>query len=287
MPRGDVSVLDNGYRRACEIEDLLDVPYWMADVTDRGAIFRALRALRPKTVFHLAGIHFIPECNAAPDRTLRVNTEGTLNLLQACACSGVEQFLLASTGAVYGDSPRKLTEASPIAPVDIYGWSKLFAEQLCRSHSAEMSVIVARLFNTYGPRETNLHIIPEILRQLNDSDELLLGNTSSRRDYLYVADCASALVRLSQLPEPGSRTVNVSSGQHASVKELVALLSELLNRPLSIRIDPSRLRRADKQMQTADISTLTSLLDWRPSTTLKEGLAQLLEFEPIFALLTQ
>ncbi len=278
----EVVILDNRNRVAPRIEDLARVPVHQCDITRAPEVGRVLEEVRPQVVYHLAAIHFIPECNADPERTLRVNVEGSLALARACARVGVEHLVLASSGAVYADSPEPLDEEAPVAPADIYGWSKLFAENLCRWLAAGqgLRVSICRLFNAYGPRETNAHIIPEIIEQLRGGgDELHLGNTSTRRDYIHVSDMAQALIRLGRRPPRSLRVVNVASGDHASVDELIELIGRLLQRPLRKITDPKRFRPADKQVQVADISTLENITGWRPRWRLRRGLEHLLRFE--------
>src|SRR5580658_7397717 len=250
------AILDNRNRVAPKIEDLCDVPVREVNLVDHDEVAAALKELKPRVVFHMAAIHYIPECNANPERTQRVNVEGTLSLLRACSAAGVEHLLLASSGAVYADSPDALTEQSPALQVDIYGWTKLHAEQLCAWHASMegLPVTLCRLFNNYGPRETNAHIIPEIIGQLRKSDTLHLGNISPRRDYIHTSDTARALRALAAVPPPrgGVRVVNVASGQHCSVEELILLMGRQLHRKLEVSHDPARFRKADKLVQVAD-----------------------------------
>ncbi|MEY4201230.1 MAG: hypothetical protein RLZZ265_2970 [Verrucomicrobiota bacterium] len=276
-----VVILDNRRRVAPRIADLVQVPVIEVDLTQAAAAQQAFAGLRPENVFHLAAIHYIPECNTHPDHALRVNVEATQNVLDAAIAAGARHVLTASTGAIYADSPQALAEESLVAPVDIYGWSKVFAEELARwrARRGETRVTVCRFFNNYGPRETNRHIIPEIIDQLRTSDVLRLGTTNTRRDYIHTRDNAEALVRLADLPPERERTVNIGTGVDASVDELVALLAELLNRPLRITHDPARVRPVDKLVQRADITRLIQLTGWRPQVNLRDGLAELLRFE--------
>lgn len=278
----DAVILDNGSRRAERIEDLASLPVLDVDVTDHERVRTVVRDIRPDVVVHLAAMHYIPDCNANPMKTLHLNLEATLNLVRACSDAGVSHFLLASSGAVYADSPDPLSETSPVEPSDIYAWSKFFAEELCLWHAATegLKITLCRIFNTYGPRETNPHIIPEIIRQLRQKpDELLLGKITTVRDLIYVSDTAEALIRLGRLVPDAPRTVNVSSAVHATMKEVVEIMGSLLGRPLPIRPDPARLRKIDKNIQRADISRLQQLTGWRPGTDLRTGLRHLLEFE--------
>lgn len=280
-PEGNVAILDNGSRMAPRIEDLAEVPAYRVDLTDHGQVRQVFAELKPRVVYHLAAMHYIPECNQAPERTLRINVESTLGILESARQAGVEHVLVASSGAVYADHPEPLTELSEVAPVDIYGWSKFFSEQLCRwfAGSGGPRITVLRLFNNYGPRETNAHIIPEIIGQLRRGPVLRLGNIKPRRDYIHTADTAKALRLLGRRVPEGITTVNVGSGSDASVEDLIALMGELLGQRIRVETDANRFRKADKLIQVADIGQLEALTGWRPAIGLREGLADLLRFE--------
>lgn len=281
----DVAILDNRNRVAPRIDDIRDVPVHEVDIRNCDDVKALLIKVRPQRVFHLAAIHYIPECNANPEATIRVNVEGTLGLLRACVEAGVEHVLYASSGAVYADSPEALVERSPIDPVDIYGLSKQFGEQLCcwQASQAGMPVTACRFFNNYGPRETNDHIIPEIIKQLRCGDELQLGNTTTVRDYVHTSDTAEALRRLADVPPTLFRAINIAGGQSATVDELVSLLGGLLDRPLRVTTDTKRFRKADKQVQIANIDMLQRLTGWSPDRSLVDGLRDLLQFEGLLS----
>ncbi len=279
--KGEVCVLDNGHRTAQNIEDLQNVQVTEVDVTDPIAVSKAIRALAPDVVIHLAAIHFIPECNANPALTMRVNVEGTLSVLLACVESQVKHFVFASSGAVYADSEKALSEQDPVDPIDIYGISKKMAEDLCQwvGKSHQLPITIMRLFNVYGPRETNAHIIPEILGQLKKGNVLRLGNTKPVRDYIFVSDMASAIEKITGRIPSGVEIFNLSSGYSASVDELVAALEKILSRKIELETDPQRFRKADKQIQKADIGKITRAIDWLPAFDIENGLRKLLAYE--------
>jgi UDP-glucose 4-epimerase len=280
-----VAILDNRSRVAPRIDDLAHIPIYHADITLAAEVNQVLEEVKPVVVYHLAAIHYIPECNAKPEKTLRVNVEATLGMMRACSKAQVEHLVHASSGAVYADSPAPLSEESPAAPVDIYGWSKWFAEELGRWHNRQhrLPITLCRLFNNYGPRETNAHIIPEIMAQLRSGNELRLGNITPTRDYIHTADTAHALNLLGRLRPQDAVAVNVATGQGASVEDLIAIMGELLGRELKVVTDRSRFRLADKQVQVADVRKLESLTGWRPTRELRAGLADLLRFEGLLA----
>jgi UDP-glucose 4-epimerase len=279
----EILIVDNKNRMAPQIEDLADIKTEEVDLTDRVRISDLFKELKPEIVFHLAAIHYIPECNENPERTLRVNVEGTESILRAASGAGVGKVIFASSGAVYADSAEALSESSTIGPVDIYGWSKLFGEQLCQLNYNlhEMSIVVARLFNNYGPRETNPHIIPEIIQQLRSSDTLKLGNISTVRDYIHTEDCAESLVRLAQAHTTGISTVNVANGIGYTVQQVIELISKITGRSIQVNLESRRLRKFDKRIQVANIDRLIKLTNWRPEKTVEKGMENLLRFEKL------
>ena len=277
----EVVIFDNRNRIAPRIEDLLNVPVHNVDVADSARVRVLMQEVRPDYVVHLAAIHFIPECNANPELTLRVNVEGTLSVLRAAQAAGSKKVLAISSGAVYADSSAPLAEDSVVAPVDIYGHSKKMAEDVAEWFhlNTGLPIVMVRLFNVYGPRETNAHIIPEIINQLRTSSTLQLGNISPRRDFIFTEDVAGGLGRLAQAETPPFVRVNLASGSHASVEELINHMGRLLGKDIRVETDASRFRKADKATQLSDVSLLERLTNWRPVVQVEEGLRRLLRFE--------
>ncbi|MDB5258756.1 MAG: NAD-dependent epimerase/dehydratase [Chitinophagaceae bacterium] len=278
----EVAIIDNENRIAPQIEDIRDVPHYKIDITDVKSVNETMALLKPTRVFHLAAIHYIPECNAQPERTLRINVEGTLSVLNAAVKFGCKHFILASTGAVYHDTPEPLKEEAKIAPVDVYGWSKWFAEELCRWQDTSIRITICRLFNNIGLRETNAHIVPEIISQLRSGNRVLeLGNITPVRDYISTRDTATAMITLGQSEHSGTEVYNIATGKGASVKELIQELSKILKQDIQVKTDPHRFRKADKEVQLADISKLKEKLNWEPKHSMKEVLMELMKFEKL------
>lgn len=248
-----------------------------ADIRDTDALARCFAVHRPRTVFHLAAIHFIPACNADPRRAIDVNVTGTQALLDACAAVGsVESVTLASSAAVYAASDTPLHEESALGPVDIYGHTKLWNEQQAAlfHRRTGIAVGVARLFNQFGPGETNAHLIPAIIEQARAGGPLRLGNLASRRDYLSTDDAARGLIALAEAcREHGSLTCNFGSERAVDGWQLVRLIEQLHGSPLVVEQDPDRMRPADTPILLSDCTRAHELLGWRAETTLEEGLA--------------
>jgi UDP-glucose 4-epimerase len=232
-------------------------------------------------VFHLAAIHFIPACASDPVGTLETNVIGTQNLIDACSTVDTNpRIIFTSTADVYRPTSDALHEDAMIGPASVYGVSKLAAEGLLRQAERDglCELVVCRLFNLFGPGETNPHVIPEIIRQLRLGDVLQLGNTTPRRDFVYTADAAVVLESLA-VAAPSGSCVNVGSGTAYSVDDLVQEIASILDRSITIRSDASRWRKSDRPLLQCDNRLLRELVPDALPTSLRQGLVELLVSE--------
>jgi UDP-glucose 4-epimerase len=254
----------------------------VGDILDEADFRAAVARVRPDRVFHLAALHYIPDCNAHPSETLRTNVEGTEIVVRVCAEAEVPRFVFASTAAVYPALPTPLSEAeTPPGPLDIYGHSKRFGEELIAWTQARSRTrfVAARLFNAYGPRETSPHLIPAVLKQIVEgADTIRVGNLEPRRDYVHVDDIAEALARLGEIalePAGPPLVVNVCTGRDYSVRDVVQALAHAAGRPLAIEPDPTRMRASDRPRLLGDPTRLRGLVGDITTTALPDGLAAL------------
>ncbi len=248
----------------------------VGDLRDE-AVLKRVAGLGPfDTIFHLAAIHYIPECTARPTETLSVNVVATEALLDVVPC---RRFLFASTGDVYAPKDSPHGEDDSLQPFNVYGLSKFFGEHLVEAASRtrnDARFVIARLFNTYGPRETNPHVIPQILEGIRSGDRLRLGNLWPKRDYTYVTDTIEALLALEAFAAPCPFCVfNVGSGNAVSVKEVLGILGELLGARLHVEVDAERVRSIDRAHLEADVTRIRKATGWQPRYSLQEGLKAL------------
>jgi UDP-glucose 4-epimerase len=230
-------------------------------------------------VAHLAALHFIPAVDSAPQLAWEVNVTGTRNLLRALGAFPPGLLLFASTAAVYPDVAGPIPESLRPEPIDVYGRTKLEGERWVDRFESETGTrcLVARIFNVIGQRETNRHVVPELVSQLREGGSpIRLGNLSTRRDYTDAVDVGSVLARLITDPPGAHATFNVGSGTAVSVRELVTTCEKILGRSVQVEVEPERLRPLDRSELVADIGRLTSTYGSFPTRTLEETLAELL-----------
>ncbi|MFB6185794.1 MAG: NAD-dependent epimerase/dehydratase family protein, partial [Halobacteriaceae archaeon] len=281
LDRGkDVAVLDNLFAGEREYVPSAATLHEV-DIRDQDEVNTTVTSIDPDQIIHLAAIHYIPYCNKNPEDAFDVNVMGTRHLLNAArSLSDLERIVYTSSAAVYPSRDYPHEETDMPGPMDIYGRTKLVGEDLCELFASETGVPVAsaRLFNVYGPRETNPHLIPAILDQIKDgSREVELGNLTPKRDFVYVEDVATALSTLIDAHDDGHRVYNVGSNQAWSVREVVDEVGSALGISLTIEQDEERVRESDRPHLCAKIDRITEETKWNPRTEFVEGLRRLID----------
>jgi UDP-glucose 4-epimerase len=278
----EVVVIDNLRNGRREFIDALGqkVTLLEVDIRDTEKVSKIIKDVRPKSLCHLAAIHFIPYCNQHPLEAMDINVQGTLSVLEACKDAPLEMVVVASTAAVYDICDVPCRETDIPLPLDIYGISKLTCEHLARLYTAqtEMPCNAARIFNAVGPNETNPHLLPQMINQLiRGQSTIELGNIEPCRDYIDTSDLAAALIHLLDRKQQGYDVFNIGSGKEHSVKGIVKMCENILDRPIEIKQSPRLMRKVDRMHLCADIRKIKQATGWTPKIKFEETLQQLMK----------
>jgi UDP-glucose 4-epimerase len=137
---------------------------------------------------------------------------------------------------------------------------------------------VCRFFNAFGPNETNPHLFPEIEKQLKEGLRVIkLGNLTPKRDFIHTHDMATAIKQLLRLEKSGYNTYNLGRGIEYSVVEIVEAFERQLHEKIKIEIDPSRVRKVEREHLLADVSKLKKEAGWEPVWGIDEGISNLIK----------
>lgn len=249
-----------------------------ADIRSESEL-RPVADFAPDAVFHMAALHFIPYCNAHPQQALDINVLGLDAVIRAVRLAPLRAFVFPSSGAIYGFGDARWPETALSRPDEIYGISKWMGEHvMARFHAdrPEVRTVVARLFNTYGPRETNPHVLPAVMAAMRAGQPIGLGNLWPQRDLIFVSDTARAVVAAAA--GSGFDVFNVGTGVGTTIAEMLATIEAIRGEPLDVREEPAR-KRADDGHLIADPDRLMDATGWRPEYDLKAGLSELLTSE--------
>ena len=238
---------------------------------------RSADDLRPVADF--APDTVIPYCNAHPQEALDVNVLGLDTVIRAVRTAPLKAFVFPSSGAIYGFGDEPWPETAPARPDEIYGISKWMGEQLMARFHADrpgLRTVVARLFNTYGPRETNPHVLPEVMKALSAGKTIELGNLWPQRDLIFVTDTAAGLVAAAQ-GGPGLEVFNVGTGTGTTIADVMETIGEVTGHPVDVLQVPERMRDGDGHL-ISDPQKLQAT-GWKPQYDLEAGLRELLASE--------
>lgn len=255
------------------------------DVTDGETVRKAFAADRPDAVYHLAAASHVGTSWSAPVDVLRVNTEGTLNVLLAAIEAGVDRVLVVGSAEEYGRiAPEDLpvAETAPLRPVSPYGASKAAAEMLA-SHAFRgrgLGVICVRAFNHLGPGQSDALVASSIAKQVADAERagggtVRTGDLSPRRDLTDVRDVVRAYRLLVERGEPGE-VYNVCSGRDVGIQEIADALAAESTVPLSFEVEASRLRPVEIPVVRGDNAKLRRATGWSPEIALERTLTDIL-----------
>lgn len=230
------------------------------------------------TVFHLAALIAIPYSYIAPDSYVDTNIRGTLNMCQAARAAGVDRIVVTSTSEVYGTAREvPIPETHPRQPQSPYSATKIGADAIAESfyNAFELPVVIARPFNTYGPRQSARAIIPTIIGQIAKGERTIkVGDLSPTRDFNYVADTCRGFIALAETPGIEGRNINIASGTEISMADTLSTIARVMDADVDYVVDPQRLRPSKSEVRRlcGDNSLITSLTGWRPEVSLEEGL---------------
>ena len=246
-----------------------------ADVDDAGRLLA--KALPAQAVIHLAFPTSRARREKHPEESRRLAESGTANALALAEACGARQFVLASSGKIYGKpASLPIQEDHPTAPTGFLGELKLLQEEITRRGTLQIGSTCLRLFNLYGPDAPGGFLMPRLLAGFRDSRPLILGELDHRRDWIYIQDACAAFVAAVRSPaQPGEfRPLNVGSGKSASVRDLCGILAAVSGRQPEIRQDPGLLRPDEPTEERADCRRLMQL-GWRLQMNLEMGMERL------------
>ena len=231
-------------------------------------------------VIHQAAIPSVPRSVNDPVRSNRANVDGTLNVLIAARDAGAKRVVFAGSSSVYGDAAvlPKREDMRP-APLSPYALQKLVGEQYCQMFTRlyGLETVVTRYFNVFGPRQQPgspySGVISLFIEALAEGRAPKLhGDGKQTRDFTFVGDVVTGVLRCCEAPKVAGEVINVAAGGRISLLELIRSLQMILKTNLTPEFGPTR--EGDVRDSQADIGKARKLLDFAPTVPFDEGLRQ-------------
>jgi NAD dependent epimerase/dehydratase len=229
-------------------------------------------------VFNLAALIAIPYSYIAPDSYVDTNIKGTLNICQSALENKVSRIIQTSTSEVYGTALYvPIDEKHPLQAQSPYSATKIGSDAIAVSfHNAfDLPVVIARPFNTYGPRQSARAVIPNIISQIASGTKAVkIGDTSPTRDFNYVLDTCKGLISLSECDAALGQVVNIGSNYEISIGDVFDRIKRLMESDAVPAVDPERVRPEKSEVQRlwCDNSKIKKLTGFQPEYDLEKGL---------------
>jgi dTDP-glucose 4,6-dehydratase len=207
----------------------------------------------------------------------------TLNVLEAVRRFDVSRLVQVSSSEVYGTAQSvPIREDHPLNPQSPYAATKVAADQLALTYACSFGapVVLARPFNTFGPRQSARAVISSIISQALTRDVVEVGSTTPTRDFLYVEDTAAGLARCAAVSGVEGETFNLATGGEISIAELLERVFGLLGRQPRVEERAERRRPASSEVErlVGDAAKARRLLGWEPVVSLDDGLRATIEW---------
>lgn len=248
------------------------------DIRDPHGVRTAMKGC--EAVLHLAALIAIPYSYHSPDTYVDTNVKGTLNVLQAAHNLDVKRVIHTSTSEVYGTARFvPITEEHPLQGQSPYSATKIAADQMAYSFYASfgLPVVIARPFNTYGPRQSARAVIPTIITQIaGGCRQVKLGAVSPTRDFNFVQDTVAGFVAMLNSDRGLGEVINFGSNFEISIGDTARLIAETMHADVEIVTDEARLRPKNSEVERlwADNTKARQLFGWQPRYGGREGLTR-------------
>lgn len=269
----------------------VEVPFHLVDITDEHGLGQVFSKYQFDGVLHFAALKSVSDSFVKPIDYYKVNVGGSAVLMSLMERWGCYNYVFSSSATVYGATDeRPLREDAPLAPVNIYGSTKVIGEDLALAayqSSEKLSIAVLRYFNPVGadrsgligedPRGEIANLMPLVAQVALGQRESLsvYGNDyptsdgTGVRDYVHVADIAKAHVKaLQHIAKARSHvTLNLGTQKGSSVLDLISTFEDVSQRKISFSF--ADRRPGDVAVCLADSSQAGAILDWTPTYDLR------------------
>lgn len=265
-----------GWLEQSSVRDQVEIV--TGDIRDPGFCRTLVKGI--DTVYHLAALIAIPYSYVAPESYVQTNIVGTTNMCVAALDAGVNRFVHTSTSEVYGTARSvPISESHPLQPQSPYSASKIGADAMAMSFHQSMGlpVVIARPFNTYGPRQSARAIIPTIISQIAAGvDPIQVGDLSPTRDLNYVFDTCRGMRLLAGCEAAVGQAVNIGSNFEISMKDLFEKIRDLMSSKARFEQKDERKRpsRSEVFRLWGDNEKIRQLTGFEPQFKLEDGLRE-------------
>lgn len=255
------------------------ITFLKADINDVKKVTAAVKRFKPNAIIHFAAETHVDRSILDGRDALRTNVVGTQNLIEVARACGIEKFVHISTDEVYGDiETGHFYETTPLNPSSPYSAAKAAGDLLIKSYmrTYQFPGIIVRPSNNYGPWQYPEKFVPVIIyKALHNLKIPVYGQGINVREWLYVSDCASAVLAVLKKGKIGE-IYNVGSGMERTNILVVETLLEIMGKPKSL-IEYVKDRPGHDFRYALNFDKIRRELKWEPQMNFQKGMVATVE----------
>ena len=268
-------------RRLSDIEGKIKI--YPVDIRDGAALVEVAEEIKPRKIFHLAGITTVDRSPSKLDLSLAVNLGGTLNLLRALAGIEYDALVCTCTAEAYGKNQPPFREEMALDPLSSYSLSKAAATLACKTwaNSFGARITVLRLFLVYGPDQEEGRFLPQLIKSGLTKQPLRMTSGEQTREYTYIDDVIESFLLAAEKGRGSGQVFNIGTGREISLRDLVKKVEEIMGRKIVLKPEVLPYRENEIWRYVGDHTEAANILGWRPTVSLETGLARTIEWHRV------
>jgi len=251
------------------------------DIRNAESLDKIFAETKFEAIVHLAARAGVRPSLTEPKLYTETNVNATVNLLELARQHNIKQFVFASSSSVYGiNSKIPFSEDDRIyQTISPYAATKAAGEFLCHtfSHLYDIRTICLRFFTVYGARQRPDLAIHKFSKLISEGKPIqMFGDGTTRRDYTYIDDIIQGVRASIDYDQSNYEVFNLGESQTIELGELIEVLEENLGKKAVIERKP--MQPGDVPVTFADISKARKLLNYNPTTRIKDGIPKFVEW---------
>ena len=256
-----------------------------ADLLDAEAVEKIVCEVNPDVIINLAAISSVGQSWGMPQTTMQVNVVGSLNILEAARKQDQKpKVMFIGSSEEYVGSDEPMNEETPLDANNPYGISKVTQERFAKLYREQygLKIYCVRPFNHTGVGQRDSFVLPSFCKQVAEIERsgrpgvIKVGNLAVRRDFSHVKDIVRTY-RMILESDDDTQIYNVGSGKAYGLDELLNYIIALSRQPITVAMEPSRVRPTDTPVICCDYKKIENELGWKPEYTVFDALDELYE----------
>jgi len=263
------------------IEDVLEyISFYNVDISDFSSVNKVINEILPEKIYHLGGFADPKRSFLDIERIIRINIQGTINLINAMNGKDYDCFIHVGTLEEYGNNPVPFTEKQIPDPMSPYSASKTSAAVFCKMfHKVFGSpTITLRLPVVYGQYQSPKMFIPELIISALLKKDFKMSEGEQSRNFIYVEDIVDGLIKASIKKEAIGEIINLGNEKEYKLKDVVTKVLDLMGNPIKPLIGALPYRNKEIMHYYCDGAKARDILGWYPKIDLDTGLKKTIDW---------